>query len=118
MLRLRRSVVVEDGVNESRGSVVSHPETNFNRQFVGEPFPHHVFVNKPSNVLLQSKKPEPILLASRPHLGGLLWGGISSCCRMQHSCPEAPAKNLHHAMPQTSHVNDAHRRRRGEQLVR
>ena len=47
MLRLRHSVVVEDGVNESRGSVVSHPETNFNHQFVGDPFPHHVFVNKP-----------------------------------------------------------------------
>ena len=40
MLCPRRSVVVEDGVNESRGSVVSHPETNFNPQFVGHLFPH------------------------------------------------------------------------------
>ena len=47
MLRLRRSVVVEDGVNESRGSVVSHPETNFNHQFVGDPFSPH-FCEKPS----------------------------------------------------------------------
>ena len=44
MLCLRRSVVVEDGVNESRGSVVSHPETNFNHQFVGDHFPHVLWI--------------------------------------------------------------------------